>query len=330
LIRGGHAQTLATSLVRGSHPLAATKIPVNVSEGDQIVLHRDQPGFWRPGDGSILLIHGISGCHAAPYMIRLARRFLSAGIRTYRMDLRGVGDAASRCQNVSHAGRSDDVLAGLAAIAREPGSGPLAAVGVSLGGAQLLRAVGMIGGDRMSRPAWYHRLNRIAAVCPPLNLHRCSANMQRLSRRPYNWYFIRNLLARVPEGVRRREEFIRGTAGRGPRTLFELDDRITAPLSGFRDAAHYYDIASSHHQVDAIDVETLIVAAEDDPIVPADCFTDPAIRFSPMTHVIISPGGGHVGFVDHRRRCWLDDVLARWFASPDASSAAAARPQPSA
>ena len=58
-----------------------------------------------------------------------------------------------------------------------------------------------------------------------------------------------------------------------PKTLLELDDRITAPLSGFRDAGHYYDESSAIHVIESNQVKTLVVAAADDPVIPIDCYT---------------------------------------------------------
>lgn len=311
--RGGHLQTIAA--IRGStaHVLIPTQHVVPVSDGDSIVLHEDCPVDWVLGDRSLLLIHGLSGCHAAPYMIRLAGQFCKLGTRVFRMDMRGCGAAQSLTRNLAHAGRSDDVLAALDVIAEKTQAGPLIAAGVSLGAGQLLRAVGRIGRGDSAEPEWFQRLERIAVVAPPMDLMRCSENMQRWRLRPYNYYFIRALLGSVPPGVKARVDYPACLVGGRPKTLWELDNRITAPLSGFADAADYYRRSSANKFARFNPVPTLVLAAADDPIVPVGCFVDDPDLWPVSTQLVITPTGGHMGFIDRCRRCWIDDAILSWF-----------------
>ncbi|MGI9471353.1 MAG: YheT family hydrolase [Rubripirellula sp.] len=311
--RGGHLQTIAPVRSAERSRLAPKRHVVSVSDGDSIVLHDDRPASWADGDSSLLLLHGLSGCYLAPYMVRLAEEFVQRGTRVFRMDMRGCGAAAKMTSNLAHAGRSDDVIAALDLIAMLCPSGPIRATGVSLGAGQLLRAVGRIGEGATDEPSWFQRLQQIAAVAPPLDLRRCSDNMQRLVLRPYNFYFIRNLIARAPAGVKQRADFQERIAGPRPRTLRELDDRITAPLSGFVDAADYYAQSSANLVTRHNPVRTLVLAAEDDPIVPIGCFVDDPSVWSDTTRLVVTGTGGHVGFVDRTKRCWMDDALIAWF-----------------
>jgi predicted alpha/beta-fold hydrolase len=201
VFRGGHLQTLVSLKSPLVNRLCPAEQIVPLPDGDAIVLHEDRPASWRVGDRSMLLVHGLSGCHTAPYMLRLADRFISSGICVFRMDMRGCGAGSKLSSNVTHAGRSSDVLAALDAIAEQTQAGLMSAIAVSLGGNQLLRAVGRIGGGLDPTPAWFERLERIAVVAPPLDLKRCSDNMERWAMRPYNYYFIRSLLARAPARV---------------------------------------------------------------------------------------------------------------------------------
>ena len=311
-LRGGHLQTIA-SIRREFRPeLSASVHRVPVSEGDSIVLHQNRPEGWRSSDPSMLLVHGISGCHAAPYMIRLAHLFLARGVEVYRMDMRGCGAGSEWTRNLTHAGRSDDIAAALERIASDS-AGSLMAVGVSLGGNQLLRVAGRIGAGLDAVPTWFNRLARIAVVAPPVDLQRCSDNMQRLICRPYNHYFIRALLKRAPKLVRQRSDYQAAIAAGRPRTLFELDDRITGPLSGFDGARDYYAQSSACFVSRYNQVPTLVLAAQDDPIVPIDCFGADENRWPTSTRLVLANTGGHVGFVQRDRTSWMDQCLESWF-----------------
>jgi predicted alpha/beta-fold hydrolase len=314
LLRGGHLQTIVAIRSQDVGGLQPARHVIEVSEGDAIMLHEDRPLGWKQGDPSILLLHGLSGCHAAPYMLRLARRFVAQGVCVYRIDMRGCGAASDLTRNMTHAGRSDDLIRALDFIAARDLEGPLHAIGISLGASQLLRAVGRIGAGMDPTPEWFHRLARIAAVAPPLDLQRCSDNMNRLFLRPYNYYFIRSLLRGAPPGVKQREQFQQELRGPKPRTLRELDDRFTAPMSGFEDARDYYAKTSCNQVTCYNPVPTLVLTAADDPIVPIGCFTDDRRLWPRSTKLLITRTGGHVGFIDREKRSWMDQALDAWFA----------------
>jgi len=324
--RGGHLQTLAAIRSPTMPTLPTRPHVVDLGDGDSLVLHDDCPLDWAVGNPSIVLIHGLAGCHTSPYMLRLAQRFFVDGTRVFRMDLRGCGAGVALASHLTHAGRSDDVLTALGKVASltagsgtvptTPASttaGAIGAVAISLSANQLLRALGRVGGGHQPRPDWLARLTRIAAISPPLDLRRCSLNMNRWSRRPYNRYFIRGLLARVPPRVRQRAEFQRAIAGPLPQTLWQLDDRFTAPLSGFCGAEEYYADSSAIHVTQANEIPSLVVAARDDPMVPVGCFEEDPQIWPAATELLISDTGGHVGFVDRHGKSWMDEVVVAWF-----------------
>jgi predicted alpha/beta-fold hydrolase len=102
-----------------------------------------------------------------------------------------------------------------------------------------------------------------------------------------------------------------------PRRLLDFDNHFTAPLSGFADAHDYYTRASSGPLLPHIAVPTLIVTAANDPIIPVGPFE--RASYSPTTRLVITPCGGHLGFIgrggsDPDRR-WLDWRVIEWIAS---------------
>ncbi|TWU42036.1 YheT family hydrolase [Novipirellula artificiosorum] len=316
LYRGGHLQTLAAVVSDRAPVLMGRQHVVELPDGDAVVLHENGPPGWVDGDPAMLLVHGLCGCHAAPYMIRLASQFSAKGFRVFRLDMRGCGAAFDLSMQLTHAGRGGDLVCALDRIAELAPGSPLGVIAVSLGGNQLLRSLGRIGKGIDSRPDWFDRLVRVAAVSPPIDLLRCSENMQRRIMWPYNYYFVRQLLSRVPPRVRQRPDFQQQILKRRPRSLRELDDQLTAPLSGFATALDYYRESSAAVHAESNPVPTLILAAADDPVVPIDCF-EASVRSWPVTtRVCISEQGGHVGFIDRNRDCWMDRVLADWFGLP--------------
>jgi predicted alpha/beta-fold hydrolase len=93
------------------------------------------------------------------------------------------------------------------------------------------------------------------------------------------------------------------------RTVREFDEAITAPCSGYRNAADYYERASALRMVDRITVPTLILTSKDDPVVPSESFGAPEIAGNPRIRVEMTEHGGHCAFISRFRgaeRYWAE------------------------
>ena len=71
-------------------------------------------------------------------------------------------------------------------------------------------------------------------------------------------------------------------------TVRGFDEAYTAPHHGFRDADDYYFRASALRVIDKIRVPALIIAAANDPFVPADQFRRPEVAGNPHVTVAIT------------------------------------------
>jgi predicted alpha/beta-fold hydrolase len=303
LFRGGHAQTLAGAYLPGVPvPYRAKRHTVRLPDGDSLVLHDDRPPFWRQGDRAAVLVHGLAGSHGNQTMARTAAKLCRRGVRVFRMDLRGCGAGVGLARLPYHAGRSEDAAAALARTAEICPGSPLALVGFSLGGNIALKLAGESG------EAPPGKLDRVIAVAPPIDLLRCSLNIGRGVNRVYDAAFVRRLVANVRRQPRHMPARARLGKGHVPRTLLEFDDRITAPLGGFASAEEYYARSSAGPLLASIRVATWMLAAEDDPLVPAAIYA--AARLSDHVELSLTRHGGHLGYfgvagMDADRR-WME------------------------
>jgi predicted alpha/beta-fold hydrolase len=76
----------------------------------------------------------------------------------------------------------------------------------------------------------------------------------------------------------------------------EWHEVITAPACGYRNADDYYFRASALRVVDQIRVPVLILAAQDDPIVPIASLRNLKIEGNPFITLVTPEHGGHCGF----------------------------------
>jgi predicted alpha/beta-fold hydrolase len=96
--------------------------------------------------------------------------------------------------------------------------------------------------------------------------------------------------------------------------LYDFDDVYTAPISGFRDAEHYYRTCSSGQFVPSVRKPTLVIASADDPMIPARLFDN--IVWPSGVEFHLAAGGGHLGFIGRRGAdpdCrWMDWRVVEW------------------
>jgi predicted alpha/beta-fold hydrolase len=156
----------------------------------------------------------------------------------------------------------------------------------------------------------------VLAANPPIDLAACARLMLRPENRLYDWNFVRWLRAtvrrlhdRFPElGPPRLE---------GVKSLYDFDDRYTAPRNGFSSADEYYELCSLSASLARIPVPGLIVHALDDPFVASE----PLLRAGRPLDLAIEliDHGGHLGYLSRQTwqgdRRWLDSRLTVWLRS---------------
>jgi predicted alpha/beta-fold hydrolase len=230
----------------------------------------------------------------------------------FRMNMRGCGPGQGLAKGIYHSGRSEDTRAVLEWIATNFPNSPITQIGISLGGNATLKMAGEYGSNR---PTF---LQGVAAVGAPVDLAACSQRISAPQNRLFDLYFSRHLMrhvhrqsARFPDKVLELpEELLRGR-----QSLARFDDLYVAPTSGFKSGKHYYEVCSSFPLLDAIHCPALLLAAEDDPIVPVETYYRIPKRRG--MDVIVTKRGGHTAYISNRRerhygRFWMDRVVVDW------------------
>ena len=310
----GHVQTLASLFVSGPE---SGKRPdsyvVPLSDGDRLVIHDDAASSWITGDRIAILIHGLCGSHDSPYMRRIAMRLRRHGIRTIRVDMRGFGASELISRGHLHAGCSSDVLDVIAYVHRLSPLSRISLVGFSLGANIVLKTLC----DWADRHPIH--VDSAIAVSPPTDLQFCSVNLREFGNRFYEYYFV----SRLRQTLARRRQMVLNLKDNGlnplPDRLVHFDDQFTAPVNGFRGARDYYAKCSTIDRLKQIYISTIIVACEDDPVVPREIF-DPG-TFSTEIEFVCLKHGGHLGFLGHHHRDpdwhWLDWRICKWLTKLD-------------
>lgn len=257
----------------------------------------------------MILAHGLEGSGESGYMRSLAQASLEAGFAVHRFHMRTCGGTAHLCPTLYHAGLTSDLLAVLRQFEQE-GRTPVHLVGFSLGGNVVLKLTGELGESASDLIA------ATCAVSTPIDLSACARRLGKIDNRLYERRFLRRMCQRLISTGRYTESDFHGI-----RSIFEIDDRITAPSFGFHGAEHYYATQSSNQFLERIRVPTLVVQAQDDTFIPFEIFRHPAFDRNPRLKLIAPERGGHLGFISRDKpRFWLDGEILDWICQNERSA----------
>lgn len=280
-------------------------------DGDFVELARlDPPPEALPaGTPHVLLLHGLEGGLGSHYARAM---FREAAVRGWSMDLllfRSCGSQPNRLPRSYHSGETGDPLFVLQRLASEV-RGPIGVVGVSLGGNVLCKLLGEHG-DTLPTA-----VSAAVAVSVPFDLARASRRIGQGFGTVYERRFLRSLIPKAMAKISRHPELGRFSSVATSRTLWEFDDRFTAPVHGFVDAADYYARASSLPVLSGIGRPTLLLSAVDDPFLPSAVLDDvrEAVAGNAMVEVEFPARGGHVGFTSGAWP-WRPHYYAEWRAA---------------
>ena len=290
-LSNGHAQTIWPFFFRRLRrlPLHPEIWPLPDDERLAVYLLPHRPG--RPG---VLVVHGLEGSAESPYVRGLLARIDRLGWNGAAFDLRSCGRLARstlRSRTAYHAGQTADLAFVVERLRVRWGGAPLAAAGFSLGGNMLLKWLGETGGRSALQAA--------VAVSPPYDL---AASAERVDgpgvwSAGYREFFMRSLRRKALALARELPDSLDARGIRRCRGFTGFDTQVTARLFGFTSAQDYWSRASCGPFLPAIRRPTLLVSAEDDPIVPAHSIPRAEIAANPALTLWLTREGGHVGFV---------------------------------
>ena len=287
---GGHAAYAVAgvgALERSVRPLPASSAPLGGARGSALSQARAGKSVGAPP--LLVVFHGLEGSSASHYSEAFADVASSRGWSCAVPHFRGCSGELNLAPRAYHSGDFAEIDWILRRFAARH-TGPLLAVGISLGGNALMRWAAESGAEASQLVAG------VASVCSPLDLAASGWAISRgFNRQVYTRMFLRTM---VPKALRKLEQHP-GLFDRerllAARDLHEFDNAFTAPVHGFKDADDYWVRASAKPHLHRVAVPALVLNALNDPFVPAGSLPQAGDVSSHVT--LWRPAqGGHVGF----------------------------------
>ena len=236
-----------------------------------------------------ILTHGLEGSSDAGYVRGIAETLSAAGWDILAWNFRGCGREPNRLVRFYHSGETGD----LGSVVRHAAASydRIALIGFSLGGNVTLKYLGEAPPPTAVQAA--------VAISAPVDLTSSAQALDgRRSNRIYVRRFLQTLIAKVEAKALRFPKELDAAGARAIRTLEEFDNRFTAPLHGFRDAADYWARASARPFLPGITVPALLLNACDDPFLTPESLPFAEAGAHPFLFLEAPDRGGHVGFLD--------------------------------
>ena len=306
---GPHSATLWGRFARREPLLPSTVERWDTPDGDFLDVIRSS-GSLPPDAPRVLMLHGLEGGTHSHYAKAMFREAHTRGWAADLLLFRSCGSEPNRLPRSYHSGETSDPAFVIDRVRESFPDAPIGIVGVSLGGNVLCKLLGEWGARA---PA---QVQGAVAISTPFDLARASRHIGRGFGAVYERAFLKSLVPKALRKIDRHVELASLNEVASSRTLWEFDDRFTAPLHGFRDAADYYQQASSLSFLAQIRLPTLLLSAVDDPFLPPEVLDEvqTVARENPALVVEFPKRGGHVGFTAGRWP-WKPWYYAEWRAA---------------
>ncbi len=302
-LRNGHLQTIAGLLLPRTDSLPELQSQLieveaaTAARGASFVLCHChwQPAKVRSERLTMVIVHGLEGSSSSPYVRGNSARAWKAGCNVVRMNMRSCGAGKDLSPTIYHAGRSEDVAAVMAELARTHLIRSFALVGYSMGGNLVLKLAGELGG---APPAY---LKAVVGVSPLMDLDASAAALHEPQNRLYESRFLGDLIKHIRHMAELYPDLYTADSLDKIRTMRQFDDQIVARYGGFTDADDYHRSVASSNWVQDITVPTLILHALDDPFIRMTAETRAKLRANCRVRLVETRHGGHCAFLspDH-------------------------------
>lgn len=253
----------------------------------------------------VIVVHGWLGDSSSWYVQRTARALHANGFRVACLLLRDHGGTASYNREMFNSARLGEVLDACNALVERCDVASAGIVGFSLGGNFALRLA--------SHPDLDPRLTACLALSPLIDP---AATVRAIDAGwlIYRKWFVEKWRRALKEKQSAFPDEYRDLAGAMRlSTVAGMTDYLVGRYLPYRDSADYYaryDLRGDGLARTRID--TRIIAAEDDMVVPGAAYADiaPSVRVD----LRLIPHGGHCGFVENwRLTSYLDAATVSFF-----------------
>ena len=311
-MRSRHMQSLLNSsglrrrlIMRSSQALQNSAEVYTLDGGSGIRLQGLYSKQASKSRGLAVLLHGWEGSVNSNYIVANGIRLYKAGFDVFRLNFRDHGDTHHLNPGIFHSCRLDEVINALRDLQNRLEAGSLFLAGYSLGGNFSLRVA--LNAERAGL-----KLAQVVAVCPVINPANAMLSMEQ-GLQFYERYFERKWSRSLRTKAACFHDLYGDEQWHEIRSVRERTHYLATKHAGFDSADSYFEGYSiADQRLAALKVPSTLLTSVDDPVVPVSDFED--LPDNPALELIISPYGGHCGFLKNwKLESLSEDLILKRF-----------------
>ena len=253
----------------------------------------------------VILLHGWEGSADSTYILCTGNTLYQRGYGVFRLNFRDHGDSHHLNQGVFYAVLLEEVFQAVRQVCIQADGKPVFLVGFSLGGNFALRIA------RQMQQEPIENLAHVVAISPVLDPAKSTLKVDQYPL--IRIYFLKKWLQSLEKKQRLFPDVYDFRPVMKLKTIQAVTDMMLENYSDFSSAEQYFRAYSLlKDALKNITVDTTIITAEDDPIIPVDDFYQ--LELNERTNLCIHDFGGHNGFIDgFFLKSWYEQQLADLF-----------------
>ena len=252
-----------------------------------------------------IFTHGFLGNSTRPYLLGGVKAFNLSGYDALAWNHRGLGGTHNRLEKITTHGSSDDLEAVINYALSKKQYDEIVLVGYSKGGNISLKYAGEKG---LNIPS---EIKSVVAISTPTDLQGSVDVMGK------DGFYTNRFHKKLSKFLHERKQLVDNEMFKDFRKFKYLDDfanNYIAPLHGFKDGKDYYDSCSALHVIDKIRIPTLILNAQNDPVLSESCAAQEIAKKSDYLFSELPLYGGHCGFYESNTDglYWVDKRIVEF------------------
>lgn len=283
----GHLQTIIPGIFRSVRQINFERERLTLSDGDFVDLD------WIDNNSRklVILTHGLEGNSERQYIKGMAKAFSMKNWDILAWHCRSCSGEMNRKFRLYNHGEIGDIGEVINHAIRTKNYQEVVLIGFSMGGNISMKYCG-VNGKNIPEP-----VKKCIAFSSPCDLKSGADILNKPSNKIYRDRFLKKLKAKIEIKAERFPGKINLKNFEKIEVWRDFDELFSAPLNGFKNAQAFYDYASAKNFMSGITIPTLLVNAQNDPILTPECSPTKLAKKHPFVHLENPKNGGHCGFM---------------------------------
>lgn len=287
LFKNPHLQTIFANRVRPIGRLPYIRERISTPDLDFLDLDWVKQGSQK----LLILTHGVEGSSLEYHVIGMAKAFLGQGFDILAWNHRGCSEEPNLLARAYHMGSSDDLYTVIQHVSQTTSYASIVLIGFSLGGNVTLKYLGESSDHIPSN------IQCAVLFSTPCHIYSSISAVSTQKNQIYHHLFMRSLIRKFKQKALRHPNQLSTECLFEISNFTEFDRLLTAPLNGFSSSEEYWQQASSIPYLPRVNIPSLIINAEDDPLLSPVSSPKDIAKNHPHLYLEIPKHGGHCGFV---------------------------------